>query len=315
MKTHLFLLIFLVVCIGCTQHSERNETPKNENSFEEEEEEETPFNRDFDLQGHRGARGLFPENSLVGFIAAVDLMVNTVELDVVISKDNQVVISHEPWISSTICWGLNDKPVPPGKGLNIFKMTYDEVSNYNCGSEPHPDFPLQAKIATFKPLLSEAVNEIESNASALEINPLKYNIEIKSTEEGDGIYHPAPSEYCRLVLDQVNTLNIHDRTIIQSFDVRALQAMKQLDPTIPVALLVAETDGFEKDLEKLGFTPDVYSPNFRLVDKNLVQSCRKNGIKIIPWTVNEEEDMERLLNLGVDGLITDYPDVALTLKM
>ena len=82
-----------------------------------------------------------------------------------------------------------------------------------------------------------------------------------------------------------------------------------------MALLVSETDGFEKDLERLGFTPEIYSPNFRLVNEGLVRSCHQNGIQLIPWTVNEEEDMVDMLELGVDGIITDYPDVALTLKM
>lgn len=304
-------LLPLLALLACEQ------SPKPEVSNEHEPSlvAEKSIDPNFDLQGHRGARGLYPENSIEGFLAAVELQVNTLELDVVITKDKKVVVSHEPWISSVICWGLNDKPVPEGKGLNIYKMSYDEVTNYNCGSQPHPDFPLQAKMSTFKPLLSEVVQEAEANVASLELDPVKYNIEIKSTPETDGIFHPAPQEYCELVLAQINQSGIHDRTIIQSFDVRALQTMKQLDSSIPVALLVSETDGFEKDLEHLGFTPEIYSPNFRLVNEELIATCHQNGITIIPWTVNEEEDMVRLLEMGVDGIITDFPDVALTLKM
>lgn len=305
------LLWSLLALFACNQ-SQKKETPPIEPVTEKAE---PTMETDFDLEGHRGARGLYPENSIEGFLAAVELQVNTLEMDAVITKDKKVVISHEPWINSTICWGLDDKPVPEGKDLKIYDMAYDEVTNYNCGSQPHPDFPLQAKISTFKPLLSEVIQEVEASAAALEVEPLKYNIEIKSTPEGDNIYHPEPKEFCELVLEQVKAGGIHNRTIIQSFDVRALQAMKKLDSSIPVALLIAETDGFEKDLEKLGFTPDIYSPNFHLVNGNLVRSCHQNGIKIIPWTVNEEEDMVQLLELGVDGIITDYPDVALTLKL
>lgn len=304
------LVLGLSVVLGCSNHPSQSIEDSNE-----EVDNYAVKNREFDLQGHRGARGLFPENSLEGFISAVDLMVNTIEMDVVISKDQQVVVSHEPWISSTICWGRNDKPVAEGKGLNIYQMNYDQVTNYNCGSQPHPDFPLQAKLSTFKPLLSEVITEVESNSAALEIPAPKYNIEIKSTPEGDDVFHPKPIEFCKLVLAQVNEANIHDRVIIQSFDVRALQASKQLDASIPVALLISETNGFEKDLEKLGFTPEIYSPNYRLVDEEMIRACHQNNIQIIPWTVNEEEDMEKLLDLGVDGLITDYPDIALTLKM
>ena len=108
---------------------------------------------------------------------------------------------------------------------------------------------------------------------------------------------------------------IKERTIIQAFDVRSLQAMKKIDSSIPVALLIYETQGFENDLEKLGFTPEIYSPYYKLVDEELVEACKINGIQLIPWTVNEEEDMEEMLELGVDGIITDYPDVALTLKL
>lgn len=278
-------------------------------------EEASAINKEFDLQGHRGARGLFPENSIEGFIAAVELQVNTLEMDVVISKDKQVVVSHEPWISSVICWGLNDKPVTEGKSLNMYEMDYADISNFNCGSEPHPDFPLQAKMTTFKPLLSEVVSEVESSVAALELDPIKYNIEIKSTPEGDGKYHPEPEEFAQLVYDQISSSGIKERTTIQAFDVRALQTMKQIDSSIPVALLIYETQGFEKDLESLGFTPEIYSPYYKLVDEALVLSCKQNGIKLIPWTVNEEEDMVDLLRLGVDGLITDYPDMALILKM
>lgn len=300
---------FAVIFVGCQPNS------TNTSASEIDETEETYSGLEFDLQGHRGARGLFPENSIEGFLTAVELQVNTLEMDVVISKDDKVVVSHDPWVSSIICWDRNDKPVSEGKELRIYGMSYDELTNYNCGSQPLPDFPQQIKIPTFKPLLSEVITEVEASAAALEVSPVYYNIEIKSTPEGDGIFHPAPQKYCELVLEVIRKGNILDRTIIQSFDVRALQAMKELEPSIPLALLIEESADFEENLEKLGFTPEIYSPNFHLVNKDLVKACHEKNIKLIPWTVNEEEDMVNLLELGVDGIITDYPDVALTLKM
>lgn len=302
------VILSLVLIIGGCQ-------PKPETPPKSQEIKESFAVREFDLQGHRGARGLFPENSIEGFLAAVELQVNTVEMDVVISKDNKVVVSHEPWLNSTICWGLNDKPIPEGKELRIYEMSYVELTNYNCGSHPHPSFPLQAKISTFKPLLSEVIMEVESSSAALEVNPLNYNIEIKSTPEGDGVFHPAPEQFCKLVLEVLESGNILDRAIIQSFDLRALQTMKKLKPSIPLALLIEESADFEKNLAELGFTPDIYSPSFHLVNEELIKSCHDKSIKLIPWTVNEEEDMVRLLDLGVDGIITDYPDIALTLKL
>ena len=224
MRTLFFLTLLFTILTGC---SDSDPSPQEQTSGKESDEITSSKIGDFDLQGHRGARGLFPENSLEGFVAAVDLMVNTIELDVVVSKDKQIVVSHEPWISSVICWGLDDKPVPAGKSLNIYAMNYSEVTNYNCGSEPHPDFPLQAKISTFKPLLSEVINEVESNVASLELPAVRYNIEIKSTPEGDDVYHPKPSEFCQLVLSEIRKLGVAKRCIIQSFDVRALQEMKQ----------------------------------------------------------------------------------------
>lgn len=305
-----FSIISLVIIItGCQPNSE---------STHRSEIEETEFASDyqeFDIQGHRGARGFFPENSIEGFVAAVELQVNTVQMEVVISQDNQVVVSHEPWLSSIICLGINEKPVAEGKDLMIYKMNYDELTNYNCGSLPHPNFPLQAKIPTFKPLLTEVIAEVEARVSELELPLVYYNIEIRSTPEGDGVFHPAPKEYCQLVLDVIKAENILDRTIIQSFDVRALQEMRALAPSVPLALLIEESTDFQKNLDQLGFVPEIYSPNFHLVTEELVHSCKENNIKLIPWTVNEEEDMVKLLELGVDGIITDYPDVALALKL
>lgn len=311
----LILPIIALLLLGCG--GSHTETDQQADSLNADALDSAPksYNHNFDLHGHRGARGLYPENSIEGFLAAVDLQVNTLEMDVVISKDKQVVVSHEPWVSSVICWGLDDKPVAEGKALNIYQMTYDQISNYNCGSQLHPDFPLQEKLSTFKPKLSEVITEVEASAAALEVEPMRYNIEIKSTPETDNEFHPEPKEFVELVLNVVNNGGIKPRTIIQSFDVRALQEVKRRDPSIPVALLIAETGGFERDLEKLGFTPDIYSPNFHLVNSKLVESCHQNGIKIIPWTVNEEEDMLEMLEMGVDGLITDFPDIALTLKL
>lgn len=300
----LTILSVLLMLAACSSPKQESETEKNE-----------PQNTEFEVQGHRGARGLFPENSIEGFLAALDLQVNTLELDVVISKDSQVVVSHEPWIDQLICWDIEDRPVPEGKGLNIYTMSYSEVSNYNCGSQPHPDFPQQAKFPTFKPLLSEVIEEAEKFTAEHELPPVQYNIEVKSTLDGDGVFHPAPKEFVALVLAEVANGGIAERTTIQSFDVRALQEVKAADPSMPVALLLSESTGFEKDLEHLGFVPEIYSPYFRLVNQQLVKNCHTNGIRLIPWTVNEEEDMLELLELGVDGLITDYPDVALTLKL
>jgi glycerophosphoryl diester phosphodiesterase len=309
MMNKTILAAAILACTSCARSTGDAQT------IDSEQTEQPTFSPDFELQGHRGARGLYPENSIPGFLAALDLQVNTLEMDVVISKDGKVVVSHEPWMSSVICWDLRDRPVPEGRGLNIYQMTYDEVSNHNCGSQPHPDFPHQTKIPVFKPLLDEVIAEAEAFILEKELPAVWYNIEIKSTPDGDGVFHPAPKEFVRLVLEVVKAGGIADRTIIQSFDVRALQEAKEQAPDIPVALLIADSKGFERDLEKLGFVPEIYSPQYKLVTSAMVKNCRENRIRIIPWTVNEEEDMIELLEMGVDGIITDFPDMALTLKL
>lgn len=307
MKNLSIILLISVIAACDNQPKQTEELPMEEQHHE--------ASKEFDLQGHRGARGLFPENTIEGFLAAIDLQVNTLEMDVVISKDKKAVVSHEPWISSVICSDADGNPVSEGKELNMYQLKYDEIASYDCGSLPHPDFPLQAKMPVRKPLLSEVVEAVNARIDSLELEQVSYNIEIKSTPEGDNIYHPEPAEFCQLVYDQIVESGIKERTIIQAFDERSLQAMKKIDSSIPVAWLIYETQGFENDLEKLGFTPEIYSPYYKLVDENLVQSCKANNIQLIPWTVNDEDDMIELLELGVDGIITDYPDVALTLKL
>ncbi len=271
-----------------------------------------PQREDIDLQGHRGARGLFPENSLPGFKAALELGVNTLELDLVISKDSQVLVSHEPWLSEEICLDSAGQQLTEDHRLtyNLYAMDYASIRTYDCGSKPHPRFPQQKKIATYKPLLHEVVDSAETWSQQLK-RPLPfYNVEIKRRPVGDSIFHPPVETFVRLVLQTIQEAGIQDRCIVQSFDPQSLQLVNQLAPSLPTALLVENTDGPQANLDQLGFVPNIYSPDHQLVDLDLVQFCVDKQMKLIPWTVNDTAEMSRLLRLGVDGLITDYPDRA-----
>lgn len=274
------------------------------------------MDKNFDLQGHRGARGLYPENSIMGFVMATDMGVKTLELDVVISKDKKVVVSHEPWISHEICKKKTGEAISEEEEMNynMYQMTYEEIRKFDCGSKEHPRFPEQIKAITYKPLLRHVVEVVETFTTAHYLQPVRYNIETKSLPEGDNIFHPEPDEFCKILHDELKRLNILDRVTIQSFDVRTLQAFRRNFPAIKLVLLVENKNGFEDNIKSLGFNPHVYSPNYHLVDEELVEKCHSNNIKLIPWTVNTEDDMQKLVEMGVDGLITDYPDVALTLK-
>lgn len=267
--------------------------------------------RGVDLQGHRGARGLVPENSIPSVLAALNLGVETLELDVVISRDNQVVVSHEPWMSPTICRTPTGEAVSEetARGYNIYAMDFAEVAGFDCGSRGHPSFPRQRPTAVWKPLLETVVRIADGYALSSGNRPPRYNVEIKSAPENDGIYHPAPEVFARLVYDVLSRERVLGRSNIQSFDPRALRAVRAIDPRLPIALLVSNDDGFDANLDRLGFVPAIYSPDKALVDEALMQSARASGVRVIPWTVNTREEMERLLMHDVDGIITDYPGI------
>ncbi len=266
----------------------------------------------FDIQGHRGARGLLPENSTDGFLHAADLGVTTLELDVVIAGDSTVVVSHEPWMSETICSDTTGQAITHGESHNIFQLPYAAVARYDCGSRGHPDFPRQKKQPAIKPRLIDVIEAVEKHTERRGVKPLHYNIEIKSRREWDGVYTPAPPVFLQLVYDVVISSGVMDRVTVQSFDMRSLQAAHHLGAPWQLALLVLSDTDLASILTRLGFTPQIFSPAFRLVEESLVHAAHARGMRIVPWTVNEVSDMIRLKALGVDGLITDYPDLAVS---
>ncbi len=295
-------LIPLIFMIGCSATNSDDRPPNPPE----------PLDSEFDLQGHRGARGLMPENSIPGFIRALELGVTTLEMDIVISADSQVVVSHEPWFSRHICVKPSGKRIGRWnqKSLRIFEMRYEEVAAYDCGSRGNPDFPEQQKLEVSKPLLRDVIAEAEAYVESHDRPPVHYNIETKTRPMWDGKYHPAPQTVVKLLYDVIREQEILERATIQSFDVRTLKIAHELDPTVTLSLLIGSHNGksVPENTEELGFTPEVYSPNHRLVDKALIQAAHERDMEVIPWTVNELSRMRELRAMGVDGLITDYPD-------
>ena len=267
----------------------------------------------FSIEGHRGCRGLYPENTIIGFIEAVKLGVNTLELDVVVSKDGKVVVSHDPEMNDAICSTPDGKPMLEGDGkkYKLYQMKYEEIKTFDCGIRGKGSFPEQKKIAAYKPLLSDMIDAVETYIKQNNLPAVAYNIEIKSTLAGDDVEHPKPAIFAKLVYDVVIEKNILNKTIIQSFDARPLQELKKIDPTITLSLLIFNANSLAKNIKQLGFKPHIYSPNYILVNKKLIDKCHQLGIKIIPWTVNDADKMTKLKALGVDGLITDYPNIAI----
>lgn len=274
--------------------------------------------RTYDLQGHRGCRGLMPENTIPAFLKALDLGVNTLELDVVISQDKQVVVSHEPYFNAEFSIKPDGTPVRKAeqKSLNLYAMSYAEIRQFDTGSNGNPRFPEQQKMKTYKPLLSEVVMAAETYRKEKNLPAFAYNIELKSEETEYDKSQPRPEAFCELVNAVLKTANVPaERVVIQSFDFAVLQAWnrgtsaKTLLP-VRLAALVENIRGVDHNLKKLGFTPNIYSPNYQLLSRDAVEKLHKQGINVIPWTVNTTTDMRNMLDLGVDGLITDYPDRA-----
>ena len=262
-----------------------------------------------DIQGHRGCRGLLPENSLPAFKKAIDLGVTTLELDVVISKDQKVVVSHEAYMNRTICYDTTGAEIVNDKAFNLYHMTYDEIKAFDCGSKKYPRFPEQKNRKTYKPLLSEVIELSDS------LNPeIRYNIEIKTGPADYNVFTPEPEEFVRLVMEVINSYPIAQRSNLQSFDVNVLNEIKKQAPEMELALLVDGSENINEKLKELNFKPEIISPAFELLTPENVKEYQKDGYKVIPWTVNRLKDMEAMLAMKVDGIITDYPDVLISLS-
>lgn len=292
-----------------------------------------------DVQGHRGDMSHMPENTVASMLSAVKLGVKTLEMDVVISKDGKVVVSHDSYMASDFMRKPDGSDISKEEqmGLALYQMTYDSISRYDAGSKPHPHFPEQRKMKTYKPLLSDLIDSVESYVKINKLKPVFYNIETKISKEGDGIYNPTPDVFVATLMKVLHTKDIMKRLTIQSFDVRTLQILHKTAPQIKLSLLAfgkmdlsselkkqgLDSAGLEKvklaiaaygkggvveDLKKLGFTPDIYSPYYKSVDKEMVDKVHAMKMQILPWTVDEAKDMASLVDLGVDGIITNYPD-------
>jgi len=267
----------------------------------------------FDKQGHRGCRGLMPENTVPAMINAIGLGVTTLEMDVVITKDKQVILSHEPFFNHDITTKADGGFIDAKeeKSFNIYTMTFAETQQFDVGLKPHPRFPQQQKIAVHKPRLADVFDSVK-NYMMMARRPFPYyNIETKTNPATDNIYHPAPAEFVELLMAVIKEKQLEDFVIIQSFNFRTLQYLHQHYAAIKTAMLIEDYDkrSFEDQIKALGFTPTIYSPAFVLATEATIKKCHSQNIKIIPWTVNDQKEISRLKALGVDGIISDYPNL------
>ena len=266
-----------------------------------------------DYQAHRGGRGLMPENTIAAMLSVMDnKKVATLEMDLAITKDKQVVVSHDPILNPLITTqpdGTYIKADEINKNI-IYQMNYADLEKFDVGVKPHPGFKGLKKLAASIPTLASLIDSVELKGASIG-RKMNYNIEIKSVDGKDGIEHPNPNEFVEWVVATLKKKNMLKRTSIQSFDLRPLRVLHEKYPTIKTSYLVfgSECADAEKEIALLGFTPTIYSPEYKYVNKAMIDYCHQKNIQVIPWTVNTKEEMNALIALKVDGIITDYPNL------
>lgn len=263
-----------------------------------------------DVEAHRGGRALMPENTIPAMLHAIDLGVRTLELDCVISADRKVVVSHDVYMSSDFMRKPDGTDISKADQMKyaIYSMPYDSIRKYDAGTKPHPEFPDQHKMSTYKPLLSELIDSVEAYVKRKHLKPVYYNMETKCSPMGDNKFHPEPAAFVSLVLNVIHEKKIANRVIIQSFDVRTLKIIHEKHEKLPLSLLVFNKGTLDSNIAMLGFTPEIYSPYYTSVTPEMVKEAHAKKIKVLPWTPNETSDFQKLIADGVDGIITDYPD-------
>ncbi len=286
----------------------------------------------FDLQGHRGARGLAPENTLEGFATALRIGVTTLELDVGVSKDGVVVVSHDRRLNPDHTRGPDGQFLeaagPAIRSLTLAQLKQYDVGRLKPGTAYAAAFPLQQPVDGAR---IPALSEVFALTERMDANVVRFNIETKLTPTS-GAETPEPDAFADAVAAVVRSARMTARVTVQSFDWRVLAALRRIAPEIARACLTLETpqdDNVQRgrpgpspwtaglDIDDFdGSTPrlvaaagcHIWSPYYRNVSAIDMEDAKRAGVRVIPWTVNEPADMEGLIDLGVDGLISDYPD-------
>lgn len=246
------------------------------------------------VHGHRGARSVLPENTIPAFEYAIAAGADMIEIDLAVTKDNVIVVSHDPAVNRKICMG------PEGESRIRF-MTLAEVKKFDCGAIANPDFPKQKAVpGTRIPTLDETL------ALAAKKDGFGFNIEIKSDPKRPEL-QPAPEEFARLLVDAIRRHKLEKRVMIQSFDFRTVIAVRAIAPDLKLCALYG---GLPKDFVQIskeaGGTPLV-APHFAIVSREAVDRAHDSGLQVIPWTANSADIWDRLIAAGVDAIITDDP--------
>jgi glycerophosphoryl diester phosphodiesterase len=265
----------------------------------------------YDREAHRGGRGLMPENTIPGMINTVNLGMETLEMDLHITADNKVIVSHDEYINPLFSLTPDGKEIPKEdtRRYILYKMNYADIAKFDVGSKPYSKFPDQKKMKVSIPLLADLIDSVQNYIKANGKRQVFYNIETKSSEKGDGTVNPDPETFVKLMMDVLEQKKILPYVVIQSFDKRTLQILNKKYPSVRTSWLVDNKKTTADNLADLGFKPFIYSPNSKMVTANVVKDCHAQGIKVLPWTPDTKEELDALKALGVDGVITDYPNL------
>ena len=244
------------------------------------------------VHGHRGARAMYPENTIPAFQYAIGIGVDVLEMDVAVTKDNVLVISHDPHINAEICTG-------PHPGIAIHELTLAELRQYDCGALKNPHFPKQHPVpGTRIPTLDEVLDLARGNS-------VQFNIETKSFPDHPELT-PPPEVFSKMMLDVIRKHKLESRSIVQSFDFRTLRAMHRLAPEIRLSALWENQARPFADVAREA-EAGIISPDFHLVTPEQVKASHAAKIEVVPWTADTPQDWQRLIDAGVDAIITDDP--------
>jgi glycerophosphoryl diester phosphodiesterase len=245
------------------------------------------------VHGHRGARAMRPENTIPAFEYAIRAGVDVLEMDMAVTCDNVIVISHDPILEAPVCTGPRPRAI-------IHELTLAEVRQWDCGAVRNPNFPKQTPVpGTKMPTLDEVL-------SLSKLGKFEFNIETKSFADKPE-YTPSPEEFVRLFLAEVGKHHLEKRVMLQSFDFRTLVACERMAPHMR---RVALTESDQRDFVTIaaeGGHAQIVSPNYELVTKEKVDGAHRAGLQVVPWTVNKPADWDRMIQAGVDAIISDDP--------
>ncbi|WP_225871069.1 glycerophosphodiester phosphodiesterase family protein [Pedobacter frigiditerrae] len=266
----------------------------------------------FSAEAHRGGRGLMPENTIIAMLDAMKYEnITTLEMDTHITKDNQVVVTHDDYLSPGFMLTPEGKEIPKedAKKYAIYQMNYDLLKTFDIGTKVNTGFPQQKKVKTFIPLLADLIDAVQNEIKAKGKKQLFYNIETKCDAAGDNVVNPVPEVFVKLLMDVIESKKITPYVVIQSFDKRTIQIINRKYPGVKTSFLVSNKKTYEENMADLGYKPFILSPIYSMVNAALVNKAHADGVKIVPWTANTPEEINRLKSLKVDGIISDYPNL------